>query len=210
MADISNLLTVREEEEKEEFVFESERAVFFCFPKTLTEDQLKEVEGVVSEFLDKNNQGEGFIIYTLGYGNACKVIENLVNKSKAFYKVEKIKWEDAKKGRKPLFDALRNALKKSEVVFYIDDNLFSTKWLKRKITEDCVEYRLRLMVRRLVNKGEEDLAFIQTRINGLVKRIQEAADAYFKDRRPLMTDEAYDRLKHDLRELKADFPDLGE
>lgn len=207
MADISNLVG-KEPTEREEFVLSSEKAVFFCFPKKLTKEQLSEVEVLTKEFLDKNNDGEGFIVYTLGYGNACEIIENLVNKSKAFYKVEKIRWEDAKKGRKPLFDALTSALRKSEVVLYIDDNLYTTKWLKNKVTEDCIEYRLKLMVRRLENEGTEDMDFIKSKLESLRMRVSEALEAYL-DHRPIMKDDVYDKLKYELNKLEKDFPQLG-
>lgn len=207
MADISNLVG-KEPTEREEFVLSSEKAVFFCFPKKLTKEQLSEVELLTKEFLDKNNDGEGFIVYTLGYGNACEIIENLVNKSKAFYKVEKIRWEDAKKGRKPLFDALTSALRKSEVVLYIDDNLYTTKWLKNKVTEDCIEYRLKLMVRRLENEGTEDMDFIKSKLESLRMRVSEALEAYL-DHRPIMKDDVYDKLKYELNKLEKDFPQLG-
>lgn len=207
MADISNLVG-KEPTEREEFVLSSEKAVFFCFPKKLTKEQLSEVELLTKEFLDKNNDGEGFIVYTLGYGNACEIIENLVNKSKAFYKVEKIRWEDAKKGRKPLFDALTSALRKSEVVLYIDDNLYTTKWLKNKVTEDCIEYRLKLMVRRLENEGMEDMDFIKSKLESLRMRVSEALEAYL-DHRPIMKDDVYDKMKYELMKLEKDFPQLG-
>lgn len=207
MADISNLVG-KEPTEREELVLSSEKAVFFCFPKKLTKEQLSEVEVLTKEFLDKNNDGEGFIVYTLGYGNACEIIESLVNKSKAFYKVEKIRWEDAKKGRKPLFDALTSALRKSEVVLYIDDNLYTTKWLKNKVTEDCIEYRLKLMVRRLENEGTEDMDFIKSKLESLRMRVSEALEAYL-DHRPIMKDDVYDKLKYELTKLEKDFPQLG-
>lgn len=207
MVDISNLVG-KEPTEREEFVLSSEKAVFFCFPKKLTKEQLSEVEVLTKEFLDKNNDGEGFIVYTLGYGNACEIIENLVKKSKAFYKVEKIRWEDAKKGRKPLFDALTSALRKSEVVLYIDDNLYTTKWLKNKVTEDCIEYRLKLMVRRLENEGTEDMDFIKSKLESLRMRVSEALEAYL-DHRPIMKDDVYDKLKYELNKLEKDFPQLG-
>ena len=207
MADISNLVG-KEPTEREEFVLSSEKAVFFCFPKKLTKEQLSEVEVLTKEFLDKNNDGEGFIVYTLGYGNACEIIERLVNESKAFYKVEKIRWEDAKKGRKPLFDALTSALRKSEVVLYIDDNLYTTKWLKNKVTEDCIEYRLKLMVRRLRNEGTEDMDFIKSKLESLRMRVSEALEAYL-DHRPIMKDDVYDKLKYELNKLEKDFPQLG-
>lgn len=208
MADISQLMTEQVKEEKHDFAQLSERAVFFCAPKTLTEEQLKEVDTFVEQFLLHNKDGEGFFVYTLGFGDSCKIIEERVNRSKAVYKVEKVKWEDAKKGKKPLFDALNRAIRKSEIVFYIDDNLVSTSWLKNRVTEECVENRLHLVVKRLMNKGEEDLAFQKKRIEDLTQRIEEAKRSYYDENKPIITNEAYDKLKYTLSELLKQFPEL--
>ena len=210
MADVGHLMVEREEETRNSFSKISERAVFFVAPKVLTEKQLEEVDVFINDFLKHNNDGEGFNVYTLGFGNSCKVIEEKVNKSKAVYKIEKIKWEDAKKGKKPLFEAIRSAMKKSEIVFYIDDGLMCTEWLKNRITEECVEYRLRLVIKRLVNKGEEDIAFHMKRVGDLRERIEEAARSFHEDNRPILTNEAYDKLKYSLNELLKQFPQLGE
>lgn len=210
MADISSLMTERDEKDDNDLVFESACPIFVGFPKNLTEEQLKELEAEMKTFLANNKDGEGFIINVLQFGNAVKTIEAIVNKSKAIFRLIKPKWEDAKKGRKPLFDAMNNAMRRSDIILFFDTGLHTDKWLRSKVMEDAIEYRLRLIVRGFEAEGKEDITFIQKRAEELAKRLEEAAHSFYVDKRPLMTDNAYDKLKHDLTEIRAILSKLGD
>jgi len=209
MADISSLMQVREEKDTEELVFDSACPIFVSVPKNLTEEQLKELEEEMNLFLANNKDGDGFIINVIQFGNAIKTLEEVVNKSKAIFRLIKPKWEEAKKGRKPLFDAMNNAMRRSDIILFFDTGLYTDRWLRSKVMEDAIEYRLRMIVRGFNSEGKEDIEFIRKRCDELDLRVQEAAKSFHVDKRPLMTDSVYDKLKHDLNELRETLAKLG-
>ena len=75
--------------------------------------------------------------------------------------------------------------------------------------EDAIEYRLRMIVRGFNSEGKEDIEFIRKRCDELDLRVREAAKSFHVDKRPIMMDSVYDKLKHDLNELRATLARLG-
>lgn len=201
MTDISLIAVPEDNKEKVELTFESACPIFIAFPKTLTEEQLVEFKEEMTRLLSQHKEGEGFIIRTIVFGNAVPVLEEVVSRSKALFKSTTPKWEDSKKGRKPLFDAYRKEIRRSDIIVYFDSGRFTDKWLKNYIMEEAIENHLPLKVRHFEHKGEEDFEFLEKRLATLDDKLNEAR-ASFHSERPIMTEDQYKKLEVDYETLQ--------
>lgn len=200
MADISMFTEQKENKEKAELTFESACPIFIAFPKTLTDEQLVELKEEMTRLLNQHQEGEGFIIRTIVFGNAVPVLEEVVGRSKALFKSTTPKWENAKKGRKPLFDAYRKEIRRSDIIVYFDSGRFTDKWLKDYIMEEAIEHRLPLKVRHFEHKGEEDFEYLEKRLATLDDKLNEARAAAHSGK-PIMSEEQYQKLEVDYDTL---------
>lgn len=132
--------------------------IFICAPLKLTEDDKNTINEVVDSFLTEN---EGKLkraaLFHFDIKSMNSVVEPLVKRHGLRDRPVEIDWKLKDKGGKPLFEALKKALRRAHVVMLFDDNEYMN-WAKEYISEQAVEGKMKLFVKQIReghSNGEE-------------------------------------------------------